>query len=314
MTSWSVLQGDARERLADLADGSARTCVTSPPYFGLRDYGVDGQIGQEPTPEAFVGELVDVFAEVRRVLADDGTLWLNIGDSYATNDGTTRTAGAKGFDRPALRERGTVAGARPGGDVKQKDLLGIPWMLAFALRADGWFLRSDIVWAKPNPMPSPVTDRPTSSHEHVFLLAKNPRYYYDRAAIAEDAVSTSGSGNGFNRPASVNLGGAGQDQPWDGVGGKRNVRDVWTISPKPFAGAHFACMPPALAERCIRAGSEPLDTVLDPFTGAGTTALVALRNERSFVGTEVNPEYVSLARERVVADAPMFNGPAEVAA
>ncbi|CAB4894521.1 unannotated protein [freshwater metagenome] len=312
--TWQILSGDARERLADIEVSSVRTCVTSPPYFGLRDYGHDGQIGLEPTPEEYAAEIVDVFRAVRRVLADDGTLWLNIGDSYATNDGTTRTPGTKGMDRPALRDRGVVPGARPGGSVKQKDMLGIPWMLAFALRADGWFLRSDIIWAKPNPMPSPVTDRPTSSHEHVFLLSKSARYHYDREAIAEDAVSTSGSGNGFNRPERVSLGGRGQTEAWNDVGGKRNARDVWTISPKPFAGAHFACMPPALADRCVLAGSDEGDTVLDPFAGAGTTGVVALRRGRSFIGTEINPEYVAMARARIVADAPLFNTTAEVAA
>ena len=297
-----ILVGDARKRLTELKDGSVRTCVTSPPYFGLRDYGtadwkggsadcnhagkpmatkaninknisggrdvknaealeffkktcgkcgaerVDLQMGLEETPEDYVQAMVELFREVRRVLTDDGTLWLNLGDSYN----------------------------------KDKQLIGIPWRVAFALQADGWILRQDIIWAKPAPMPESVTDRCTKSHEYVFLLSKSRKYFFDHEAIKDPAIH------------------ATED-------GKRNKRDVWTIPTKGFKGAHFAVMPEALVEPCILAGSEESDTVLDPFTGSGTVAVVANRLGRHFVGTELNAEYAEIAYNRITGDAPLMN-------
>jgi len=327
-----ILIGDARQRLSELPAESARTCITSPPYFGLRDYGtatwdggdtdcdhlgkpmatkaninrncgtgndvknatareffretcgkcgatrIDSQIGLEDTPDAYVAEMVALFREVWRVLADDGTFWLNLGDSFA----------------------------------KEKQLLGIPWRVAFALQADGWYLRSDIIWHKPNPMPESVTDRPTKSHEYLFLLTKSPRYYYDHEAIKEPALHPKMKHKSNKKPegASVayignpptNLGRAGTSD-----NGLRNKRDVWTINTKPFKGAHFAVMPEALVEPCVLAGSAEGDTVLDPFTGSGTVAVVANRHGRNFVGTELNADYAEIARERITKDAPMLN-------
>jgi len=270
-----ILIGDARQRLAELPAGSARTCITSPPYFGLRDYGVDGQIGLEETPEAYVAEMVSLFREVWRVLADDGTLWLNLGDSFA----------------------------------KEKQLLGIPWRVAFALQADGWYLRSDIIWHKPNPMPESVTDRPTKSHEYLFLLTKSPRYYYDHEAIKEPSVT--GAWDAMPPIGGVKQTEGNENHTYSGntpaSDGKRNKRDVWTINTKPFKGAHFAVMPEALVEPCVLAGSAEGDTVLDPFTGSGTVAVVANRHGRNFVGTELNAEYAQIAYDRITGDAPMLN-------
>ena len=272
----TILIGDVRKRLAELTAGSVRTCVTSPPYFGLRDYGEAEQIGLEATPEAYVAEMVSVFREVWRVLADDGTLWLNIGDSYG----------------------------------KEKQLIGIPWRLAFALQADGWYLRSDIIWAKPNPMPESVRDRPTKSHEYVFLLSKSPRYYYDHEAIKEPAIYSADrrSGEGRLTYEGKRQGDKGTGQEaFVSIVDKRNKRDVWTINTKPFKGAHFAVMPEALVEPCVLAGSAEGDTVLDPFMGSGTVAVVANRLGRNFVGTELNPEYAEIARERISKADPLFN-------
>lgn len=285
-------------------------CVTSPPYYGLRDYGVNGQIGLEQTPDEYVAEMVGVFREVRRVLRDDGVLWLNLGDSYA-NQGASGPQGATG-DRASRTF--TAGGMRKGmGDAKPKDLIGIPWQVAFALRSDGWYLRSEIIWAKPNPMPESVTDRPTKAHEQVFLLSKNARYFYDADAIAEDAIHAG---------ATVTLGekslsrgqatASGKTASGNGTAGsvivadRRNARTIWTIATQPYSGAHFATMPPALAERCIKAGSAKGDTILDPFGGAGTTALVADRLGRVATIIELNPEYAALARERIKDDAGMF--------
>ena len=307
-----ILLGDARQRLSELEVGSARTCVTSPPYFGLRDYGEANQIGLEATPDAYVAEMVAVFREVWRVLADDGTLWLNIGDSYAGGGGgnynKTGVSQAGGQHIANVRNRPEWL---ENAGVKPKDLIGIPWRVAFALQADGWYLRSDIIWSKPNPMPESVTDRPTKSHEYLFLLTKNAKYYYDHEAIKEPTVTdTTGQ--------SIRFGGTkygDSDDPKHATksgnvyedSGKRNKRDVWTINTKPFKGAHFAVMPEALVEPCILAGSAEGDTVLDPFTGSGTVAVVANRHGRNFVGTELSSEYAEIARERIVNSAPMFN-------
>ena len=311
-----ILIGDARDRLTEIPAKSVRTCVTSPPYFGLRDYGESDQMGLEETPDAYVEEMVLLFREVWRVLADDGTLWLNLGDSYngsgkgANSDGSAGKAG-----KLNQGNQGTQQGKFKKSDVnglKPKDLIGIPWRVAFALQADGWYLRQDIIWAKPNPMPESVTDRCTKSHEYVFLLSKSPRYYYDHKAIKEHALHPNIKHKSNKKPegASVayignpptNLGRAGTSD--DGL---RNKRDVWTIATKPFRGAHFAVMPEALVEPCVLAGSAEGDTVLDPFTGSGTVAVVALQHGRNFVGTELNPEYGEIAKDRITKASPMFN-------
>jgi DNA modification methylase len=308
MNVCSILTGDCLEVLRGLPDGMAQTCVTSPPYYGLRDYGHAGQIGLEETPDAYVARLVDVFREVLRVLRDDGTLWLNLGDSYAAQGGAHggRNDNQRGVGAKRLHEEGAgdQAARRPAYGYKPKDLLGIPWMVAFALRADGWYLRSAIVWHKPNPMPESVRDRPTSAYEHVFLLSKRASYYYDAAAIAEQSEGRELFGNSRSK------GHCEQRQDNDRRDmtptETRNARNVWTIATQPYSGAHFATMPPDLAERCIKAGSKPGDTVLDPFGGAGTTGLVADRLGRSSTIIELNPEYARLARERITADAPLL--------
>jgi DNA modification methylase len=404
VNEWRIIEGDCRDTLATLDAGSAQTVVTSPPYFGLRDYGHDGQIGLEPTPDEFVAALVGVFREVRRVLRDDGTVWLNLGDSYSGSDPsgasyeseTTKRRREQGSQDGAFRVSPTL-GARglsyadkkptPAAGTKPKDLIGIPWMVAFALRADGWYLRSDIIWAKSNPMPESVTDRPTKAHEYVFLLSKGPRYFYDADAIKEaaapatlaDARMGTERAADFDR-AAENFGegtSASRRMARNAVGDPevgRNKRSVWTVATQPFPGAHFATFPPKLIEPCILAGSssqacgecgapwqrvvertamvvkptpkrtewqatddhartqtggtmvEPPTSrtvgweptcehrdgsgscaVLDPFAGAGTTGVVALRHGRSFIGCELNPEYVALARDRIIADAPLLN-------
>ena len=307
---YAIAVGDCRATLDQLPDGCVQTCVTSPPYFGLRDYGVDGQIGQETSPAAFVEALVTVFREVRRVLAADGTLWLNLGDSYTSGgrQGHGATAGEK--QQTNRGSNGVTDAKRPPtpDGLKAKDLMGIPWRVALALQADGWWLRSDIIWSKPNPMPESVTDRPTRAHEYVFLLTKSSKYFYDAAALREESavpaskfIAATGAntaklhatdGNDFRTHA---RGGGGQL----GSPGARNARTVWSITPEPFDGAHFATMPPELARRCILAGSRRGDVVLDPFAGAGTTALVAVGNGRRAIGCELNPEYADLARNRI---------------
>jgi DNA modification methylase len=374
------LLGDTRARLRELDAGSVHTCVTSPPYWGLRDYGCDGQIGLESTFPEYVATLVDVFREVRRVLRDDGTLWLNLGDCYSGTGRSNATNGNRGASGG-----GAVPGRWTTG-LKPKDLIGIPWRVAFALQDDGWYLRSDIVWHKPNPMPESVTDRPTKAHEYVFLLSRSERYYYDTDAIREPHVtpedrraSKSGAdamrGQAAIRPrGNMELSESPADRYYSEGG--RNRRSVWTVATQPFADAHFATMPPALAEPCILAGSsergccatcgapwervtarpkrpgvgarnvptnerdgltaepglertgmshfkyaewlrenpptttgwrptcdhggEPVPCrVLDPFGGAGTTALVARRNGRRFIHIELNPAYLDIARRRV---------------
>ena len=312
-----ILIGDARKRLAELPAGSVRTCITSPPYFGLRDYGEANQIGLEATPDAYVAEMVLLFREVWRVLADDGTLWLNLGDSYSgSGKGPAGNLGAKHDERNM--EHTKASGNVPIG-LKPKDLIGIPWRVAFALQADGWYLRQDIIWAKPNPMPESVTDRCTKSHEYVFLLSKSARYYYDNVAIKEPNANpirtnyTPGKrayaeGNTEQLPGKRTRRNEGFEKYANGeIPQGRNKRDVWTIASKPFKGAHFAVMPEALVEPCVLAGSAEGDTVLDPFTGSGTVAVVALRHGRNFVGTELNPDYGEIAKDRITNAAPMFN-------
>jgi DNA modification methylase len=312
-----VLVGDVRDRLAGVEPGSVQTCVTSPPYWGLRDYGNDGQIGLEGSPEEFVEALCLVFDEVWRVLADDGTLWLNLGDSYNSSSsnqngtGNTTVTGGR-HDRGGERRKGLLTDSLPA-----KSLIGIPWRVAFALQARGWFLRSEIIWHKPNPMPESVTDRPTKSHEHIFLLAKSAKYFYDHEAIKEpvaesslerakyafhsDAPSTKNNALGDKQGIHVDEMGTRFVNP-----AGRNKRDVWTVPTKGYDGAHFAVYPTALIEPCILAGSREGDTVLDPFSGSGTTGVVALRNGRNYLGCELNPEYAELSRKRISDDCGMF--------
>ena len=338
---WACAVGDVLDRLHEMKTGSARCCVTSPPYFGLRDYAArktfltqaeatkwsvesaiewnekhgsdrcryssggatenvqkDGSVrwdglvgaqsqwsdgtwsslGNEESPYVFVAHLLEVFREVWRVLADDGTLWLNLGDSYAANRGQSSSV-LKG--------------------LKPKDLIGVPWLAGFALQADGWYLRSDIVWEKPNPMPESVKDRPTRSHEFVFLMSKNDRYFYDADAIREDAVSSAMRGPALHADLASTNGNAGLARRE--ATGYRNARDVWTITPEPCDEAHFATMPPDLARRCILAGSERDDVILDPFGGAGTTALVSLQNKRRAIMAELNPTYAEIQGRRMAA-------------
>lgn len=439
--SWDVREGDCLELLSAMPDCSVQCCVTSPPYWGLRDYGHDGQLGLEATPDEFVANLVAVFAEVRRVLRDDGTLWLNLGDSYAGSWGaqgrtSTLEGGLSKGQIQAHPKRASRTGSIPvGAGYKAKDLIGVPWLTAFALRADGWFLRSEIIWAKPNPMPESVRDRPTKAHEQVFLLSKSPRYFYDADAVREEGAMVSGESRGgslgrgpvsepTNMVAGFNHSGAGF------VGsGHRNKRTVWTVSTKPFSGAHFATFPPKLIEPMILAGSRPVgamiepelvetptgeraqepdpsltvgragmsrprgvgegtrpitrveqmgyakqmkasshrkameseagpafahyvrtdrsgarpvpaelleawigrgwvereqppeptpadpstSVVLDPFSGSGTTGMVALRHDRSYIGLELNPEYAAMSRDRIRDDAPLLNTGLEAA-
>jgi DNA modification methylase len=307
MNAWTIHVGDALTVLRTLPDESAQTCVTSPPYWGLRDYGEAGQIGLEQTPDEYVARLVDVFRDVRRVLRDDGTLWLNLGDSYAgggmSNPSATSTLGG-GKDRGAGQY--SIQRKPPAG-LKPKDLVGIPWRVAFALQADGWYLRSDIVWAKPNPMPESVTDRPTKAHEYLFLLAKGERYYYDidsvREPFADERMGASGAvalpysdGSGRRDTAGATPRPRRPSPPR--VPG-RNRRTVWTVATQPFDGAHFAAFPPKLIEPCILAGCPVGGTVLDPFNGAGTTGLVAVNHGRRYVGIELNPTYAAMAEDRI---------------
>lgn len=271
-----IYQGDCLEGLKNIPSASIHTCVTSPPYFGLRDYGHAGQIGLEATPEEFISSMVQVFREVRRVLRDDGTLWLNLGDSYARTGGTDRKISSTGKVGNTLKTLEMLPNRKqkaPSG-LKDKDLVGIPWKVAFALQADGWYLRQDIIWHKPNHMPESVKDRCTKAHEYIFLLTKSPNYYFDADVIKEPVVGKNETG-------------------------LRNPRSVWTVATRPYKGAHFATFPPDLIRPCILAGAPEGGMVLDPFMGSGTTALVARDNGRFGVGCELNPEYVELIRQRM---------------
>jgi DNA modification methylase len=305
-----IICGDCLAVLKTMPDESVQCCVTSPPYWGLRDYGVDGQLGLEKTPEEYVAKMVEVFREVRRVLRNDGTLWLNLGDSYCMT-----TKGSGGLNSTTIgggAGQGTNAGSLhkdrkwqiPDG-LKQKDLVGIPWRVAFALQSDGWYLRQDIIWHKPNPMPESVTDRCTKAHEYVFLLAKSQKYYYDAEAIKEKA-SVGCRDTDFmpvsNKDKSAT---AATAASMNGRTGRfldtRNRRSVWTVSTKPFKGSHFATFPPDLIEPMIKAGCPIGGTVLDPFSGAGTTGMVSKSLGRDFVGIELNQDYVAMAEKRINA-------------
>jgi DNA modification methylase len=299
-----ILLGDVREKLAELPDESVHCVVTSPPYFGLRDYGVAGQIGLEPTPAEFVAVMVEVFREVRRVLRKDGTLWLNLGDSYANDSKWGGSTSGKHVT--ALQGNSGIGRRRHNTGLKSKDLIGIPWRVAFALQADGWYLRQDIIWSKPNPMPESVTDRCTKAHEYLFLLSKSARYHYDAEAIAEASIRAG------DMPGGDNLRGVGEfgvspHAPFNGtVPDTRNRRSVWTVATQPFKEAHFATFPPDLIEPCIKAGCPKGGVVLDPFGGAGTTGLVADRLQRDAILIELNPEYAAIARRRIYDEAPLF--------
>lgn len=292
--------GDCIETMRRLPAGSVQTCVTSPPYFGLRDYGHDGQIGLEPTPDEFVAALVAVFREVRRLLADDGTLWLNLGDSYANDGKWGGSSGGKHAN--ALHGSTGIGRGKVTTGLKPKDLIGIPWRVAFALQADGWYLRQDIIWHKPNPMPESVTDRCTKAHEYIFLLSKSPRYYFDAEAIKEPASQPRGEPKQVAQHKQAVLGQNKSGTLGTNYGPEtRNRRSVWTVTTKPFKGAHFATFPPDLIEPCVLAGCPEGGTVLDPFGGAGTTGLVATQAGRDAVLCEINPEYVEMARTRIDA-------------
>jgi DNA modification methylase len=363
MSEWRILVGDVLDRLRELEPDSVHACVTSPPYWGLRDYGtgtweggdeacdhrevhpqnregretpggrggtfptceraykgtcakcgarrVDKQLGMEPTPEEFVANMVGVFREVRRVLRPDGTCWVNMGDCYSMS---TRGAGGEDTGFQHKTNKGSVLdGSRawhvcPG--LKPKDLVGQPWRLAFALQADGWWLRSDIIWAKPNPMPESVTDRPTKAHEYVFLLAKSARYFYDADAVREAAIN---EGRVVRYDGSQKNCQAAQDPKMrtrtagDHVVSGRNLRDVWSIATEPYPEAHFATFPTKLVEPCVMAGSPVGGLVLDPFAGSGTTGVVSMKLGRDFIGIELNPQYAELARRRIGGAMPLFS-------
>lgn len=380
--SWEIREGDCLDLLRAMPDESVQCCVTSPPYWGLRDYGHGEQLGLEETPDQYVANMVEVFAEVRRVLRDDGTLWVNIGDSFYSSTATQGRNEDKSHGSiaglPQVTSMGASTYRRNVQGLKPKDLCGIPWLLAFALRADGWYLRSEIIWAKPNPMPESVTDRPTKAHEQVFLLSKNARYFYDADAVREPHQTTGHLRERDTEPSQLRA--LGQPQQAGGYHDSgRNKRTVWTVTTQPFSGAHFATFPPKLIEPMILAGSPPKccgvcaapwqrvvevtrsgkversgesavttlrndaaahegrigetstkttgweptcehndDTgssvVLDPFSGSGTTGMVALRHDRSYIGLELNPEYAAMSRDRIRDDAPLLNTGIEAAA
>lgn len=352
-----IINSDCIEGMRKLADNSVDCCVTSPPYFGLRDYGHADQIGLEETPDLYVQKMVEVFSEVKRVLKKDGTLWLNLGDSYSGSwgnyggqnrgNGTQREVknGSKAHQKSydgLEKFRPATANNLPG--IKPKDLIGIPWLVAFALRSSGWYLRQDIIWHKPNPMPESVTDRCTKSHEYIFLLSKSAKYYYDNESIKQLMADSSfsrlnqnvedqqgynrvpGKTNGAMKAVGTYVGGKkhknmefdGQKPntfhstrnangyEWQNEDGKANKRSVWTVTTKPFSEAHFATFPEDLIVDCIKAGCPENGIVLDPFMGAGTTALVAAKLNRKYVGFEINPEYIKIAEKRLRNELGMF--------
>ena len=315
-----IINGDCLTELKKLPNESVNCCVTSPPYYGLRDYGCEGQIGLEKTPEEYVEKMVAVFREVRRVLADDGTLWLNLGDSYANNkDGNTQGSSTSGLhytnpnkDLEQFRNEQQFKKRVPLG-LKPKDLIGIPWRVAFALQADGWYLRQDIIWSKPNPMPESVRDRCTKAHEYIFLLSKSAKYYYDNEAVKEP-----------NAPATVerakyhwckpdtkaaqyqDMNGLNRNETYPMNEAGRNRRSVWTITTKPYKEAHFATFPEELIIPCIKAGCPKGGVVLDPFAGSGTTGVVAEKLGRDYILIELNPKYIEMADNRTWNVAPLF--------
>lgn len=321
--SWTLLNGDAIDMLKTLPSESIHCCVTSPPYWGLRDYGVDGQLGLEPTPDEYVANMVEVFREVKRVLRKDGNCWLNLGDSYASD-----TKGSGGHNTKQDSNTGSWTGViKLNHGLKPKDLVGIPWRVAFALQADGWWLRSDIIWAKPNPMPESVIDRPTKSHEYIFLLTKSEKYFYNADAIREPHTHKDAFKNTGDWARSVKEPGyadalpeakkanrsCAMSRPKDYIGNinGRNKRTVWNITTKPNKEAHFATFPPELPEICIKAGCPEGGTVLDPFAGAGTTLWVAEQLGVNSIGIELNPEYCEIIKRRMTSIEPdLFSGEA----
>ena len=278
------------------------TCVTSPPYYGLRDYGVDEQLGLEETPKQYVDNMVRVFRLVRELLTDDGTLWVNIGDSYAGNCSRASNNGRAGFGN----KRELVTNRISEG-LKNKDLIGIPWMLAFALREDGWYLRQDIIWHKPNPMPESVRDRCTKAHEYIFLLSKSPKYYFDNEAIKEPCINSAEEQIAKRNKKQHRENASKEEAKYvkhnfikvEKIYEKRNKRDVWSVNVKPYKGAHFATYPVELIEPCIKAGCPDGGIVLDPFMGSGTTAQVAIANNKQYLGCELNTEYKYLQDQRI---------------
>ncbi len=309
MPAFELLQGDCLQQLATLPAASVQCCVTSPPYWGLRDYGTAGQLGLEATPDEYVANMVAVFRAVRRVLRDDGTLWLNLGDSYAGSGKGRMGDGShaiNGGDKQHTN-KGSTLGVLPESEtgLKPKDLVGIPWRVALALQADGWYLRQDIIWHKPNPMPESVTDRCTKSHEYIFLLTKSARYYYDNEAVKEPSICTDDPRFGGPRIKYDGKTGLTASPDFQGqrsavtIRETRNKRSVWTVTTKPFKGAHFATFPPDLIEPCILAGSAADTLVLDPFSGAGTTGVVAVQHGRRYIGIELNPQYLEMSRKRI---------------
>ena len=373
MNTHKIILGDCIAGMQTLPVGCVQTCITSPPYWGLRDYGtatwdggdsscnhiddvalaerlrqkksmisvgeridgstrtrvhdeqigntiqhrdvcpkcgakrIDAQLGAEKTPEAYVENMVKVFREVRRILRDDGTVWLNLGDSYAHNVKEHNTKSDKQSSNRGTKEFLTPHRNFEGVGIKTKDLVGIPWRVAFALQADGWYLRQDIIWHKPNPMPESVTDRCTKSHEYIFMLSKKPHYYFDHEAIKEKAVGVPHAPGNKNKTQPSEKGARDPalepDRVW-ASDGKRNRRSVWTVTTKPFRGAHFATFPKDLIEPCVLAGCPVGGTVFDPFTGSGTTAIVSLKHNRNFIGTELNPEYIKIAEARIKEEVP----------
>jgi DNA modification methylase len=296
--NYTIIEGDCIEKLKQLPEKSINTCVTSPPYYALRNYQMDGQVGVEESPDDYVQKIVQVFREVRRVLKDDGTIWINLGDSYAGSGG----AGNQ-FDQI---ENGLSPYKQTGSPkdigLKPKDLIGIPWRVAFALQADGWYLRSDIIWHKPNPMPESVKDRPTKSHEYIFLMSKNRTYYYDQESIKTPVKQENMKGTTTHKRSTKDWGDGtgvkthnGFDKSYD----MANKRDVWTVPTDKFEGQHFATFPKELIKPCILAGCPEGGTVLDPFNGSGTTCIVSLQNNRKYIGIELNPEYCIIAHKRI---------------
>ncbi|MFJ7647733.1 DNA-methyltransferase [Lysinibacillus sp. NPDC097279] len=311
----SIYQGHCLEVLKKIPNESVNTVVTSPPYWGLRDYGVDGQIGLESSVDEYVSALADVFSEVKRILKNNGTVWLNLGDAYAGSSRGRNSNGKVNAGMNHFQSKGQVGGIvkipKKVDGLKPKDLIGLPWRVALALQADGWYLRQDIIWNKPNAMPESVKDRPTKSHEYIFLLSKRPKYYYDYESIKEPAVygtlDVRGSEGAFgpsqkakrtDKPKGSFEGKYGKEA-FRAIRDKRNKRSVWTVSTKPLKEAHFATFPEDLIEPCILAGCPFGGVVLDPFFGSGTTGLVALKHGRNFVGIELNPEYIKIAERRL---------------
>ena len=312
MNTHRIITGDCIEGMKTLPDGCVQTCITSPPYFGLRDYGGgDSEIGQEDTVEGYVQKMVEVFREVRRILRDDGTLWLNLGDSYMSAKNCAPPPQTQGGQR-GMPSDFVPANRKDQKGLKTKDLIGIPWRVAFALQADGWYLRQDIVWSKPNPMPESVEDRCTKAHEYIFLLSKKPHYYYDHEAIKEPLAASSVSRLQQDVDSQVGSTRANGGEKTNGnmkaVGdlssGLKNKRSVWTVNAKGYKGAHFAVYPEELIQPCVLAGCPKDGTVFDPFTGSGTTAVVALKNGRNYIGTELNPQYVKIAEDRIKESVP----------